>query len=287
VNDDLHNGFFVSDQTGWLISHHTGIVLHTRDGGITWRVQAQLDSVFLESIRFADENNGWICGDRGTIYRTSDGGVTWEAAGFKERSLALYGIQFFDRYRGFLVGVDTEHWEPAWLETADGGRSWHRRGNEFPGKGYTDAIHFLDLELGFVGGFRYILRTSDGGVTWRPYDIGIDEVIRDLFFANSSVGWAVGHSGLVLRTEDGGRSWAAVQPFTEGRLRSVVFTDPHQGFIVGDRDAQGHVLFSTLDGGRTWRPIATSYPDLHRLIRSPSTLWIVGKRGTILSYKVK
>ena len=53
-------------------------VMHTTDGGETWRNQdgaAML--VNLYGAHFINSNVGWVVGDAGTISKTIDGGLTW------------------------------------------------------------------------------------------------------------------------------------------------------------------------------------------------------------------
>src|SRR5687768_670759 len=74
TGDTLHNAFFVSAKRGWAISHQTGLVVQTVDGGESWLIQADLGEGYLESIYFTDKKNGWICGENGRLFKTSDGG---------------------------------------------------------------------------------------------------------------------------------------------------------------------------------------------------------------------
>jgi photosystem II stability/assembly factor-like uncharacterized protein len=282
VTDDLHNAFFVDDKQGWILAHQSGAVLHTTDGGASWKVQARLGEGFLESIHFVDARNGWICGDKGRLYRTRNGGESWELRSLGE-GLAFYSVRFLDPKRGLLAGLDPAAGKAVLFETSDGGDSWRRREDLPPARGFADAVALPSTSVGFIGGLGTILATGDGGKTWKVSHESAGSFIRDLFFLDERTGWAVGHNGLVLRTRDG-EHWEASPPFTRNRLRSVFFLDARQGWIVGDASqADPGVLFETVDGGTTWRRMEIDAPDLHRFAKSPGRLWIVGKGGTILS----
>ena len=282
--DDLHDVFFLDDAHGWIVAHSSGAVLRTVDGGATWSVQARLEPGFLESVRFVDARNGWICGDKGRLYRTADGGATWETLRVGGEGLSLYGIRFLDARRGVLTGVEVAAGATrgALLETADGGATWTRREDLPPVRGLTDALAFPTPATGVAGGMGAILATRDGGRTWTAHDLA-GGVVRGLWLVDRRTGWAVGHDGLVLRTRDGGETWERRPAFTANRLRSVRFTDSRRGFVAGDASKEPGVLFATADGGETWRRVEVDAPDLHRLGASSSRLWAVGKGGTILS----
>jgi len=286
VSDHLHNAFFIDEEWGWIISYGTGLILHTDDGGDRWRVQARLEPLFYESLYFVDKKRGWLCGERGKVLRTRDGGRTWLDGEVKRDDIAFYGIYFYNDRRGFAVGFDVNNRHAVFFESHDGGARWEERSESFPGTGY-ESIQFVDDSFGFIGGGRHVLTTSDGGETWSAHDVGVEAVIRGIHFLDRNIGWAVGHDGLVLRSSDGGKIWEKQESFTKNRLRSVHFVTRKEGFIVGDEDKEEGTLWQTLDGGRTWKRVAGTYPDLHRLVRSPEALWIVGKSGTVLSQRTR
>jgi photosystem II stability/assembly factor-like uncharacterized protein len=56
-----------------------GLVLHTADGGKTWKpVTISENNPFFSKISFLDEHHGWLI-SRDNVYRTNDGGKTWNA----------------------------------------------------------------------------------------------------------------------------------------------------------------------------------------------------------------
>ena len=283
VSDPLHNGFFVDAAYGWLVSYGTGVVLHTEDGGKTWVVLAKLDSLFYEDIYFITRERGWICGEHGLLLQTEDGGTHWQERTLAPEHVAFYGIDFTIRDRGILVGMDIADHAAVLYESLDLGETWQARTDSIPGMA-LEPIQFLDGLHGFIGGNNTVLRTNDGGETWTAADLGQRCMIRGLCFHDSLHGWAVGHNGVVFRTEDGAQTWQRLENFTINRLRSVYFVDNDHGFIVGDQDQEPGSLWSTTNGGHTWTAATEPYPDLHRLIPGPGSLWAVGKEGIILKY---
>jgi hypothetical protein len=92
-------------------------------------------------------------------------------------------------------------------------------------------------------------RSIDGGVTWQAQSTGVFVTLTAGSAPSASVCWLVGPRGIVLRSTDGS-AWERV-PFPEPiDLASIRATD-HLSATV--RTAGGRA-FSTLDGGKTWRP---------------------------------
>ncbi|WP_246844528.1 YCF48-related protein, partial [Hydrocoleum sp. CS-953] len=73
--------------------------------------------------------------------------------------------------------------------------------------GFTD-----DLDHGWiVGGDTTILETTDGGETWQPKSIDLEEKARLTSVSfNGNEGWIVGQPSLLLHTDDGGESWSPI-----------------------------------------------------------------------------
>lgn len=115
---------FTSAQDG-VAAGDGGLLLRTRDGGLTWAEQWLPDSPPLQALAFADTRTGWLLGrDRGRIWRTDDGGDTWQALPRLpfDRGVALHlaGSQT-------VVATGTTVANPYASGTAisdDGGRSW-------------------------------------------------------------------------------------------------------------------------------------------------------------------
>ena len=88
-----------------------------------------------------------------------------------------------------------------------------------------------------------------GDVTGQSWSVVADyrpEVLRDVAFANASVGIAVGNQGLVFRTVNGGTSWSFHDLGTTEMLRSAYFADANRGFILGSS------IYHTTNAGASW-----------------------------------
>jgi hypothetical protein len=90
-------------------------------------------------------------------------------------------------------------------------------------------VHFTDAYTGVAVGSRgLILRTTDGGFTWKVQPSGVSFVLRGVSFSNAITGWAVGTGGLLRTTTGGDPGTVAVSaasltaPVAAGSLASLV-----------------------------------------------------------------
>ncbi len=115
----------------------------------------------------------------------------------------------------------------------DGGQTWKDitpLGNEL----LFLSVHFSDPLTGWVvGNYHPIMKTIDGGQSWKKQNIGIGNTIRSVRFIDNQTGWAVGDEGAVFKTTNGGDVWTKEVIETKNHLFFVFFTDKEQGWIVG------------------------------------------------------
>jgi len=283
TSDDLHNGCFADARHGWIITHATGIIFATADGGGAWRQAGRVQPVYLESISFPDAHHGWLGGEHGALFRTEDAAETWTEVMMPGDSCSFGVVHFFDERCGLAAGTDGAHRSAAVFVTDDAGRTWRPGAVATGARGLTDALARSESGTVLIGGIGAILRSTDRGLTWSDAALGAGDVVRGLAFAGDTAAWAVGHKGLVLRSTDDGRAWRETPRFTSNRLRDVKFIDARSGFIVGDRDREPVALWQTTDGGETWTAVEGAFPDLHRIIPAAGRIWLIGDGGAIFS----
>ena len=154
-------------------------------------------------------------------------------------------------------------------------------------------VHFVDEGTGWAamgeGGIR---KTTDGGRTWVPQDIGaLYEMggVYGLFFADENTGWAVGNvyrenssDNHILKTTDGGETWTDFPSPVAHTLDGIFFVNEKTGWAVG-----GHSVLSTTDGGDNWA--VQTFDELpwdwwfgEVVFGDASHGWIVGMGGAVL-----
>ena len=106
-----------------------------------------------------------------------------------------------------------------------------------------------------------ILRTVDGGRTWRSVSVpGMSRTdFRDVegFDAATAVVMGIGRPAEIFRTADGGERWTEVYNNDAPGvfLDAIAFADSKNGWAVGDPMDGRIFLLTTADGGRSWAEI--------------------------------
>ncbi len=231
----------------------------------------------LRGLSVVNDNVIWVSGDNGIVGKSTNGGKNWKwftVKGFEKKDLR--DIEAFDAATAIIIAVG----EPGYiLKTNDGGESW-KVVYENKTKGmFLDAIEFWNEQSGIVigdpiDGRFFILRTFDGGTSW-----------RDIPFENRPVADSgeacFAASGTNIRALD--RDEAV---FVSGGMKSRMFTrnsiielpiiqgkettgansisvyddNKHNGgkrmiVVGGDFNADSSYIkncFFTNDGGKTW-----------------------------------
>ena len=295
MRDDatLNDVTFVDPERGWAVGDR-GVILHTRDGGRHWQLQASPALCRLESVYFLDAQNGWVVGgwtqpfthkSAGVVLRTYDGGGRWEQ--IKDASLPLlHKVKFFDARNGWAVGLPSSLYRSGIFTTHDGGRSWSPIPGNAPGAYLT--ADFTSPEVGAAAGYRgtlTLVRRNGVQISRTPY-LG-PRALNDLQLFGPTGGWLVGDGGLCLTTRDGGLTWqsppAPIPPEVGNHFDfHAVATKGNQVWLAG---SPGSRVIHSMNGGQTWQPRATpvtaplkaiTFVDEHRG-------WAVGALGTILA----
>jgi hypothetical protein len=166
------------------------------------------------------------------------------------------------------------------------------------------AIHFADRENGWAETDFAILRTTDGGKTWKNIapsgpimDCGIAFATCNSVFRDSGtacIAYVKNESATVRfrRTTDGGEHWSG-DDFTAPKVLDLVetnltFPDENHGWLMlgpdhGMSSSPGK-LYHTKDGGGTWREVASTDDHLPHsgaiFFRDVSMGWLVGADTT-------
>ena len=215
---------FFDEKNGYAYGHSSpaypsGIVT-TRDGGSTWTASRGRVVGLCADASLGAGRRGLFIDFFGNIVRTDSGG---------DRRVVQQSEQ--DRFRRVLM-------TPSGRAIACGNTGLVRRSLDVGATWSTPRIHGEKMAANFntiaVGRTRAwlagspgtsILRSDDGGSTWRTFATGQTAPLNSVHFVDDNFGWAVGAFGTVLFSGDGGESWRRQRG---GDLRAAVL------FVVDD-----------------------------------------------------
>ena len=129
-------------------------------------------------------------------------------------------------------------------------------------------------------GHKFLLRTSDGGLTWDSLAVGAPTDAFDLTelqftdAANGFVGGVrVGGTQALLKSVDNGNTWSEItpQPFSTDGVSALRFRDALYGLVASDT-----TLHRTADGGTTWTSAAMVFRPLDISYAAADTVFACG-----------
>ncbi len=275
---------FLDEKIGFIAGEY-GAMYKTTDGGGTWEwigFDGRISYNDIFTVHFVNENLGFAAGARGRIIKTTDGGKNWTQYAMSYQDIA--DVQRIGKSI-FVLGESI-------YRSDDGGQVWTDIAPPMSegyaeGSDYYKAGHFFSPDEAIViavGRNKYdfdvVLKTEDGGQTWR--EINIFANFRNgnkLFFLNDSVGY-IGSSDYtyesIYKTTDQGETWQPV--LNSPRSSEFYFLDEQRGFAL-----RHSALYQSQDGGGTWEKTYDSYNSLNEIHFISSTVgYIAADNGVVL-----
>ena len=242
-NLPLNSIFFVNNKIGYVVGgksscEGTGctvlgsVVYKTIDSGENWKkLNIPYEWSELNSVSFINENIGFAVG-LGLYIKTKDGGNTWKQFELNYHGL-ITKIIFINSQTGFCAGLFGNI-----FKTSDQGDSWIKCDNESDGHIYDFC--FVNEKVGYAGGEKKVVKTIDGGETWRILADSPSEIYF-IHFSDVNNGIAIGkghYTGgdfgiwtkAIYTTSDGGITWEKKDNIKFGY--STSFYDKYNGYSV-------------------------------------------------------
>lgn len=259
VSVDLVAVNFPTPQKGWAVGH-SGVVLATSDGGVTWT--KQLDG--RTAARLMAER-----------YGKAEPALADEAGRFVEDGpdKPLLDVWFDDERVGYVVGTFNlafrtddggKHWVP-WFDRTDNPKRYHlyavrRVGEDLYVAGEAGIVLKLDPAAQRLRMVRTPYEGTYFGITGKPGNVVL-----------------FGLRGNAYRTSDGGASWQKIDTKVPVGLTGSTVTPDGRIVLVSQA---GHVLASR-DGGTTFAQVATetTVPAATVVAASENMLVIAGPHG--------
>jgi len=234
---------FPSPQAGWAVGH-SGVVLHTEDGGETWtrqldgKVAAELalegarayaaqnpskpaakqavtaaeqlvadgpDKPFL-ALYFANEQTGFVAGAYGVMFRTDDGGKSWKS--WMDRLDNPKGLHI-NAMKAFRDNVYLAGEEGLFLRSTDKANTFTRVETPYKGSYFTITVaNSGEIVLGGMQGNTY--RSSDQGKTFTKVDVPVQATISVSATLRDGTLVFVNQAGQILLSQDQGKTMRVV-----------------------------------------------------------------------------
>jgi photosystem II stability/assembly factor-like uncharacterized protein len=235
--------------TSAVVAGAGGAVAVSEDGAVTWtgvgsRLTGEFTRLSGRSGRLA-----FAFGSRGALARTTDGGQTWTYLAPPTQH-DLIDVSF----AGAEVGLALDSIGVVY-RTADAGVTWLPV--EIASSFSPQSVLALDDERVLLAGARGILRSTDGGASFRRVGgravrsavlLGLDRAGGSLF--------AYGPKNL-LGSRDGGIRWQKLGRPDHRPLGMADFVSSRSAFALG----KGGRLWRTRNRGRSWRELVGAGTD--------------------------
>lgn len=239
----------------------------------------------LQSMQLLSADTGWVLQGEHLLW-TEDSGSSWrDISPVKSGGeIEMLTAAFLDTKQGWLVQRVYDQARPPTIivsRTADGGMSWQE--TTLPGGSAEQVMQvesatieqldedhlWIAFKLHSSSNFSFgsLFATQDGGLTWQARSLPLGEPVK---FTDSQHGWMAGGptGDQLFNTEDGGRTWSDQTqdlelPDSSGPINIGLPLILRDGslilpvFIENDQ-----LLYSTSDGGGSWRPVETRQLNL-------------------------
>lgn len=255
-----------------------GHILLSDDQGGSWRQVPVPVRSMLTTVYFVNAKQGWVVGHDSVVLATADAGETWQLQHYTEFSAAAPAP--IDNSAD--AAIDDEEYLD---DTESSGRDVGSR----EGVPLLDAW-FADGKSGVaIGAYGLLLRTTDGGKSWR--DASASVVNRDGWHFNAIGGipgndrfvLIAGEKGTLYRSLDGGATFAPLASPYDGSFFGVVGSADGAIYIFG---LQGR-LYRSENEGASWTRLETTVTsglnDGCQL--RDGTVLVTGNAGVVLARK--
>lgn len=251
---------FANAQWGWAVGHD-GVILATRDGGLTWARQfdgRQGDQQMLEAAqaqlaRLPAAKAGTPEAPSNERMMLEDAVAGSQAAVGAGPSRPLLAVRFANERTGFASGSFGQL-----FTTEDSGKRWTYIGDKLDN---PEGLHLNAITLGSDGrvyiaaesGTLFI--SSDMGKSWTRSNLGYKGHLYGVLTLPGDVLIAYGFNGHLFRSTDGGQAWKAIASPTP---KSIVAGSSANGpALLLDEGGQ---LLHTTDQGESWIPVGQRLP---------------------------
>lgn len=233
----INDAAFVSATTGFAVSPTK--IYRTTDAGQTWTTVYSSSLGFI-NISVGSANDIIFCTTYGGMVATHDGGNN-----FVEVPQVAKDAQFLTETTVYALGSQL-------LKSTDAGRSWTQV--NLPAGATNDVyrtLFFLDEQTGFIGGGKWLYKTTDGGQNWQASTLDFSlESLHSLYITADGTSY-LGDQIALAKSTAGSNSWKRLASFP-GAFTDVHFLSPEIGYFT-----LGKYIIRTSDGGANFSKAVT------------------------------
>lgn len=170
------------------------------------------------------------------------------------------------------------------LVSGDQGESWQLAKVSHQRHALITRLQFTDDQNGFaIGHEGWILRTSDGGLSWDEVSFTPgSEPLLSIAHLPDQRWMAVGAFGQTLVSSDQGMSWERANPpeGTDWHLNKLVASEDQQNWLLV---GEAGTVFRSLDAGNSWQSVSPFYNgSFYGGLHLGGDSWLLyGMRGNI------
>lgn len=220
----------------------------------------------LLSVKFLNQNTGFVVGNAGCFMKTTNGGITWidkyfigGIEIFNATPRTLNTLYFINTLTGFAGTSSFDNNKI--LRTTNAGETWDSvTASTYPS---FKTIFFFDSLTGWscsspteASTVNGVLKTTNGGLNWFVQNTTLNPVYS-CCFVSSQTGWLVGFYHIpypanvsayyIYKTTNGGASYITQLYSSQSEvLKSVFFINENTGWAGGTK------LWKTTDSGISW-----------------------------------
>lgn len=210
--------------------------------GQTWEKVTSLQDEDLQKISTQGLDTVYVVGKNGLIAQSTNRALTWNKQ-YIAGGATLNDVTFINHSIGIAVGSIGSI-----LKTTDAGLNWNQVTSGTTNNLNGIAATGLD-NIWIIGDNGTVLCSVDGGNVWTKKEILSNlEILSDIGFVDSNIGFIVGKNGVFLKTTNAGSTWSqltTVEDFTQDKWFHSLSVSYKKVAVRNDYYDGGNLFLST------------------------------------------